>query len=101
MEIHCKPWSASTHSLRLSPRAQIEKIYDILQKLNNIKLKIAPVDDHRSIGMVERLITTLKTRLSLIKVGQNKSASDVAELNKTLRITPNATRKLRSNACTI
>ena len=65
-------------------------------KDNNIKLLSAPVDDHRSIGMVERLIRTLKSRLSVMKIDNRnkpyKLASDIAELIKTLRITPNATK---------
>ena len=65
-------------------------------KNNNIKLIFAPVDDHRSIGMVERLIRTLKSRLSVMKIDKRnkpyKLASDV--LIKTLRITPNATTKI-------
>ena len=67
-------------------------------KNNNIKRIFAPVDDHRSIGMVERLIKTLKSRLSVMKIDNRnkpyKLASDVAELIKTLRITPNATTKI-------
>ena len=56
------------------------------------------MDDHRSIGMDERLIGTLKSRLSVMKIDSRnkpyKLASDVAELIKTLRITPNATTKV-------
>ena len=74
------------------------KKFMIYCKNNNIKLIFAPVDDHRSMGMVERLIRTLKTRLSIMKIDKNntpyKLASDVAELIKTLRITPHATTKI-------
>ena len=74
------------------------KKFMIYCKIKNIKLKFAPVDDHRSMGMVERLIRTLKTRLSIMKIDKNNSpyklASDVAELIKTLRITPHATTKI-------
>ena len=56
------------------------------------------MDDHRTTGMVERLIRTLKSRLAIMKIDKNnkpyKLASDVAELIKTLRITPNATTKI-------
>ena len=66
-------------------------------KDNNIKFIFAPVDDHRSIGMVEQLIRTLKARLSVMKIDNRnkpyKIASDVAELIKTLRVTPIATNK--------
>ena len=48
--------------------------------------------------MVERLIGTLKSRLSVMKIDNRnkpyKLALDVAELIKTLRITPNATTKI-------
>ena len=67
-------------------------------KSKNIKLIFAPVDDHRSMGMVERLIRTLKTRLSIMKIDKNispyKLASNVAELIKTLCITPHTTTKI-------
>ena len=35
---------------------------------NNIKIIKAPVNDHRAIGLVERLIQTIKNRLACIKV---------------------------------
>ena len=74
------------------------KKFRIYCKSNNIKLIFAPVDDHCSMGMVERLIRTLKTGLSIMKIDKNntpyKLASDVAELIKTLRITPHATTKI-------
>ena len=74
------------------------KKFMIYCKSKNIKLIFAPVDDHRSMGMVERLMRTLKTRLSIMKIDKNntpyKLASDVAELIKTLRITPHATTKI-------
>ena len=74
------------------------KKFLIYCKTNNIKLIFAPVDDHRTTGMVERLIRTLKSRLAIMKIDKNnkpyKLASDVAELIKTLRITPNATTKI-------
>ena len=37
------------------------KKFLIYCKTNNIKLIFAPVDDHRAMGMVERLIRTLKS----------------------------------------
>ena len=74
------------------------KKFMLFCKNNNIKLIFAPVDDYRSIGMVERLIRTFKSRFSVMKIDNRnvpyKFASDVAELIKTLRITPNATTKL-------
>ena len=74
------------------------KQFLIYCKTNNIKLIFAPVDDHRAIRMVERLIRTLKSRLAIMKIDKNKKpckfASDVAELIRTLPITPNATPKI-------
>ena len=68
------------------------------KKKSIVKFIFAPVDDHGSIGMVERLIRTLKLRLSVMKIDNRnvpyQRASDVAELNKFLRITPNATTKI-------
>ena len=65
---------------------------------NNIKLLFAPVDDHRAIGVVERMIQTLKRRLAVMKNDQTntpyKLASDVAEIIKTLRITPHSVAKI-------
>ena len=59
---------------------------------NHIKVFFAPVDDHRSIGVVERLIQTLKRRLEVMRIFANntsfKLASDVAEIIKPLRIAP-------------
>ena len=79
-------------------QAFLAKKFMIYCKSNNIKMIFAPVDDHRSVGMVERLIRTLKTRLSIMRIDKNntpyKLASDVAELIKTLRITPHATTKI-------
>ena len=66
------------------------KKFLIYCKTNNIKLIFAPVDDHRAMGMVERLIRILKSRLAIMKIDKsnqpNKLASDVAELIKN---TPN------------
>ena len=65
---------------------------------NNIKLFFAPVDDHRAIGVVERMIQTLKRRLAVMRIDKKntpyKFASDVAETIKTLRITPDSVTKI-------
>ena len=65
---------------------------------NTIKLIFAPVDNHRSTGIVERLIRTLKTQLSIVKTCSTnkpyKLASDEAEIIKTLRVAPNATTEI-------
>ena len=74
------------------------KKFLIYCKTNHIKLIFTPVDDHRAMGMVERLIRTLKSRLAVMKDDKNnksyKLASDVAELIEKLRITPNAITKV-------
>ena len=61
-------------------------------KSKNIKLIFAPVDDYRSMGMLERLIRTLNTRFSIMKIDKKNSpyklASNVVELIETLRVTP-------------
>ena len=58
----------------------------------------APVDGHRAIGVVERMIQTLKRRLGVMKFDRSntsyKLASDVAEIIKTLRITPHSVTKI-------
>ena len=58
------------------------KKFLIYCKTHNIKLIFAPVDDHRAIGMVDKSNRPYKL------------ASDVAELIKTLRITPNTSTKV-------
>ena len=65
---------------------------------NNIKLLFAPGDDHRAIGVVERMIQTLKRRLAVMKIDQTNTAyrlaSDVAETIKTLRVAPHSVTKI-------
>ena len=69
------------------------KKLQVFCKSNNIKLLFASVDDHRSIGVVERLIQTLKRRLDPYNT-PFKIASSVAEIIKTLRITPHGVTKV-------
>ena len=56
------------------------------------------MDDHRAIGVVERMIQTLKRRLAVMRIDNMntpyKLASDVAEIIKTLRITPHSVTKI-------
>ena len=74
------------------------KKFQIFCSSNNKKLPFAPVDDHRAIGVVKRMIQTIKRRLAVIKIDQPntsyKLASDVAEIIKTLRITPHGVTKV-------
>ena len=73
------------------------KKFQIFCRSNNIKLLFAPVDDHRAIGVVERMIQTIKRRLAVMRIDQRntpyKLASDVAEIIKTLRITAHGVKK--------
>ena len=56
------------------------------------------MDDHRAIGLVERMIQTLKRRLAVMKIDKTntpyKLASDVAKIIKSLRITPHGVTKV-------
>lgn len=83
-ELYCEQGSGFT-----------SKELEFFYSSNNIKILFAPENDHRGIGLVERLIQTLKTQLHamrLPKTGEKstvKIAQLLAELIKTLRITPN------------
>ena len=74
------------------------KKFQLFCSTNNIKLFFAPVDDHRAVGVVERMMQTLKPRLAVMKIDQTntpyKLASDVAEIIKTFRITPHSVTKI-------
>ena len=67
------------------------KKFQLFCNSNNIKLLFAPVDDHRAIGVVERMIQTLKRIQAVMRIDKTNTtyrlASDVAEIIKTLRIT--------------
>ena len=60
------------------------KKFQIFCRLNHIKLLFAPVNDHRAIGVVERMIQTIKRRLAAMRIDPTntayKLASDVAEI---------------------
>ena len=75
------------------------KKFQLFRKSNNINLLFALVDNHRSIGVVERLLQTLKRRLGVITIDPNntpfKIASSVAENIKTLGISPHGVKKIR------
>ena len=51
---------------------------------NNIDIFEAPVNDHRAIGLVERLIQTMKNRLACIKEG--KSSTNAFHVKLVLKI---------------
>ena len=44
------------------------KKFQLFRNTNNIKLLFAPVDNHRAIGVVERVIQTLKRRLGDMRI---------------------------------
>ena len=71
--------------------------FQLIRNTNNIKCLFAPVDDYRAIGVVETMIQTLKRRLAVMRIDKTntpyKLASDLAEIIKTLRITPNSVTK--------
>ena len=71
--------------------------FQLFCNTNHYKLIFAPVDNHRTIGVVERLIQTLKRRLGGMRIDPAtipyKLASEVAGKIKTLRITPHGVTK--------
>ena len=75
-----------------------QKKFQLFSNTNNLNLLFAPVDDHRAIGVVEKMIQTLKRRLGVMRIDSAnkpyKLASDVAEIIKTLRITPHGVTKI-------
>ena len=62
------------------------KKFQLFCNTNNIKLLFAPVDDHGAIGVVERMIQTLKHRQGVMRIDPANTpynlASDVAEIKK-------------------
>ena len=79
------------HELRWD-KAQIfrAKKIQLFYNTNNIKLLFAPVDDHRAIGVVERMIVKAKRGLGVMRIDPANIpynlASHVAEIIKTLHI---------------
>ena len=63
------------------------KKFRLFCKSNNIKLLFVAVDDLRSIGVVERLIQTLKQDSKLSELTKTIPRSDVAAIIKTLHVT--------------
>ena len=74
------------------------KKFRLFCNTNNIKLLFATVDHNRAIGVVERIIQTLKRRLGVMIVDKKntryKLASDVAEMIEILRITQHEVTKI-------
>ena len=57
---------------------------------NNLDIIEAPVNDHRAIGLVERLIQTIKNRLACIK--EEKSCANAFHVKHVLKIIINQLR---------
>ena len=72
--------------------------FEIFWKDYNIKIILAPAGDHRATGMIERLIQTIKGRLSVLnndnKWSQITLADKVAEIIQEIRLIPNTTTKI-------
>ena len=64
---------------------------------HNIKLLLAPAGDHRANGMIERLIQTIKRRLSVLnndpKWSKITLADKIAEIIQEIKIIPNTTTR--------
>ena len=54
--------------------------FELYCKDKNIKLILAPAEDHRATGMVERLIQTIKRRIAIMKSDSLWSYADVAQI---------------------
>ena len=74
------------------------KVLQLFCNTNNFKLLFALVEDHRSIGVVQRMIQTVNRRLGLMRIDKNnpqsKLALVVAKILKTLQITPKGITKI-------
>ena len=70
------------HSIRLDQaRCQTGKQTKAFCSQNNIQLIEAPIHDHRAIGLVERLIQTIKNRLACIKTAAQNQFNVKASIN--------------------
>ena len=72
--------------------------FEIFCNNHNIKLILAPAGDHRANGMIERLIQTIKRRLSVLntdpKWSKIKLADKIAEIIQEIKIIPNTTTRI-------
>ena len=73
------------------------KEFEKFCKNKNIKLILAPAGDHRGTGMVERLIQTIKRRLSVLEIDPDwcneTLSSRLANKIENIRLIPNKTTK--------
>ena len=63
------------------PRCQTGQQIKAFCSQNNIHLIEAPIHDHRAIGLVERLIQTIKKRLACIKTAAQNQSNMKASIN--------------------
>ena len=60
-------------------RCQTRNVVKEFCNKNNIKIIFAPANDHRLIGLVERLIQTVKLRLGCIKLDANQCPFNIKQ----------------------
>ena len=74
------------------------KNFEIYCKDNNIRLILASTGDQRGIGMVERIIQTIKRRLAAINVDNSWSketlANKISAIIENIKFIPNTTTKI-------
>ena len=75
--LHGIPRSIRLDQARCQTGQQIKVFYS----QNNVKLIEAPIHDHRAIGLVERLIQTIKNRLACIKTAARNQINVKASIN--------------------
>ena len=75
--LHGIPRSIKLDQARCQTGQQIQEFCS----QNNIQLIEAPIHDHRAIGLVERLIQTIKNRLACIKTAARKQFNVKASIN--------------------
>ena len=94
---------SKVHGISRSIRCDLAQAFkareiEIYCKNKNIKLILAPAGDHRGTGMVERLIQTIKRRLSVLDIDpkwtQTTLSERVANIIENIRLIPNATTKI-------
>ena len=74
------------------------KQFEFFCNNDNIKLILAPAEDHRANGMIERLIQTIKRRLSVLnndpKWSKITLADKITEIIQEIKLIPNTTTKI-------
>ena len=74
------------------------KNFEIFVKDNNIKPTLAPAGDHRGTGLVERMIQTIKMRLSAINIDpkwdKETLVDKINNIIENIRLIPNTTTRI-------